>query len=176
MAEECPVPYFATHVSSVETLQHELARLGDYFKNPDLMEMSVHCLDVLEAKKPTWNLQKIPAFQEWIRPPSKKYDSVAYMIWRKPWMSVSRETYIGSVLETLGAKVMTFPEGEKYPVVELEELQESFLLFSSEPYPFAKKVPELKALDLEGAVVDGESYSWFGVRSVEFLRRQLGLA
>jgi hypothetical protein len=175
MAEECPVPYLATHVSSVSSLQKELARLGEHFENASLMEMSVQCLDILEAPKPTWNFQKIPAFQEWVRPASRTYDNVAYMIWKKPWMSISRETYIGSVLETLGAKVAHFPEGEKYPVVELEELRDSFFLFSSEPFPFAKKSTELKALDLEGAIVDGESYSWFGIRSIEFMREQLGL-
>lgn len=176
MAEECPVPYLATHVSSLSALQKELVNLGERFENAALMELAVDCLDVLEAPTPKWNAQKIPAFQEWVRPPSKDYDQVAYMIWKKPWMTVSRETYIGSVLEKLGAKVYGFDEGDKYPVVEIEDLQNSFFLFSSEPFPFHKKITELKALDIEGAIVDGESYSWFGVRSVEFLRRSLGLA
>lgn len=176
MAEECPVPYLATHVSSVETLQKELARLGEHFENADLMELSVQCLDVLEAPKPNWDFNKIPAFQEWVRPPSRPYDNVAYMIWKKPWMSVSRETYIGSVLEKLGARLVSFPDGDKYPVIEIEDLYDSFFLFSSEPFPFQKKIAELKSLDLEGAIVDGESYSWFGVRSIEFLRRNLGLS
>lgn len=176
MAEECPVPYLATHVSSLDSLQKELSRLGEHFENPKLIELSVDCLDILEAPAPRWDFARIPAFQEWVRPASKSYENVAYMIWKKPWMSVSRETYIGSVLEKLGAKVHSFPPGDKYPVVEIEEMQNSFFLFSSEPFPFQKKVNELKALDLEGAIVDGESYSWFGVRSIEFLRHHLGLA
>lgn len=175
MAEECPVPYLATHVSSLESLQKELVRLGEHFHNPPLLEWAVDCLDILEAPTPVWNFEKVPGFLEWVRPPSRKYENVAYMIWKKPWMSVSRETYIGSVLEKLGARVQTFPEGEKYPVVELEDLGESFFLFSSEPFPFQKKMMELKALGVAGAVVDGECYSWFGIRSIEFLRRSLNM-
>ncbi|MEK2645889.1 helical backbone metal receptor [Bdellovibrio sp. BCCA] len=173
MAEECPVPYLATHVSSLQSLQTELARLGEHFKNPQLMELSVDCLDILEAPVPQWDFQKIPAFMEWVKAPSQGYKQVAYMIWKKPWMSVSRETYIGSVLEKLGAKLVEYPEGEKYPVVELEEMKDTFFLFSSEPFPFHKKIGELKELGIEGAIVNGESYSWFGVRGIEFLRETL---
>ncbi|WP_232469250.1 helical backbone metal receptor [Bdellovibrio bacteriovorus] len=170
MAEECPVPYLATHVHSLASLQKELARLGEHFENPQLMEMSVEALDLVEAAPLKWDLQKIPGFLEWVRPPGKSYDEVLYLIWKKPWMSVSRETYIGSVLEKLGARVAEFPEGEKYPVVELEDFKNAFYLFSSEPFPFQKKIGDLKALDIDGAIVNGESYSWFGVRSIEFLK------
>lgn len=173
MAEQCPVPYLATHVSSVETLQKELVRLGEYFESPLLMEWAVDALDVLEVPPAAWNNQKIPGFLEWVKPPSQDYKNVAYLIWKKPWMTVSRETYIGSVLQKLGANVIELPEGEKYPVVEMEELKDSLLLFSSEPYPFQKKIADLKALNLEGAIVNGESYSWFGIRSLEFLRESL---
>jgi len=173
MAEECPVPYLATHVSSLQALQKELARLGEHFENPQLMEWSVQCLDILEAPTPQWNFQKIPGFLEWVKMPTQDYEYVTYMIWKKPWMSVSRETYIGSVLEKLGARLVEFPEGEKYPVIEVEDFKNSFFLFSSEPFPFHKKIGELKELDLEGAVVNGESYSWFGIRSIEFLREVL---
>ncbi len=170
MAEECPVPYLATHVSSLPTLQKELARLGEHFENPALIEMSVEALDIVEAPPLKWDMQKIPGFLEWVRPPSRNYEEVLYLIWKKPWMTVSRETYIGSVLEKLGAKVVSFPEGDKYPVIEIEDFKDAFALFSSEPFPFQKKILDLKAMDIDGAVVNGESYSWFGVRSLEFLK------
>lgn len=169
MAEQCPVPYLSTHVSSLESLQTELVRLGEHFQNPNLMEMAVKCLDILEAPKPVWNQQKIPGFLEWVQVPSQNYDKVVYLIWKKPWMAVGKETYIGSVLEKLGAMLLEFPEGDKYPVIEIEECKNALFLFSSEPFPFHKKINELKELDLEGAIVNGESYSWFGVRSIDFL-------
>lgn len=174
MAEECPVPYLATHVYSLQTLQKELARLGEHFENPGLMELSADCLDILDAPAKAWSLQKIPGFLEWVKPPSRQYDEVLYVIWKKPWMSVSRETYIGSVLEKLGARLVNFPEGEKYPVIEIEDFGNAFPLFSSEPFPFQQKINDLKAQGLEGAIVNGESYSWFGVRSIEFLKETLG--
>ncbi|MNJ94685.1 hypothetical protein D3C87_123870 [compost metagenome] len=173
MAEECPLPYLATHVNSLKSLQAELVRLGEHFQNAQLMEWAVDAYDILEAPRAQWNQKQIPGFMDWVRAPSKNYDSVVYMIWKKPWMSVSRETYIGSVLEALGAKVVEFPEGERYPVVEIEDFKSSLFLFSSEPYPFHKKIGELKELGLEGAIVNGESFSWFGIRSLEFLKEQL---
>lgn len=169
MAEECPLPYIATHVHSLESLQTELVRLGEKFENPKLIELSVQCLDILEAPVPTWNMQKIPGFIEWVRPPSKPFDKIVYLIWKKPWMTVNRGTYIVSVLEKLGAHIVEFPEDEKYPVIELEEYKDAFFLFSSEPFPFHKKINELKELGIEGAIVDGESFSWFGARSIQFL-------
>jgi ABC-type Fe3+-hydroxamate transport system substrate-binding protein len=176
MAEECPLPYLATHVTSLETLQKELVRLGDHFKNPTLIENAVLALDILEAPVPAWNQKKIPGFMEWVKTPTENYEEVLYMIWKKPWMTVTKETYIGSVLQKLGAKLVEFPEGEKYPVLEeMEHFQKALLLFSSEPFPFEKKIAELKNEALEGAIVNGEDFSWFGVRSLEFLKRELGI-
>jgi hypothetical protein len=43
------------------------------------------------------------------------------------------------------------------------------LLASSEPYPFHRRRESLLALDRPAALVDGESFSWFGVRSLSFL-------
>ena len=171
MAEECPLPYLATHVTSLKTLHEELVRLAGQFKNAQLMEWAVDCYDILQEPTREWNFQKIPGFQEWVKPPTKKYEQVNYLIWKKPWMAVTKETFIGSVLEKLGANIVEFPEGEKYPVVELEDLENAFNLFSSEPYPFAKKITDLREDGLEGAIINGESYSWFGIRTLEFLKQ-----
>ena len=170
MAEECPVPYLATHVNSLRALHEELVVLGERFENAQLMEWAVDAYDIANSPVRKFDFTKVPGFQEWVKPPSKKYDQVNYLIWKKPWMAVSRETFIGSVLEKLGANIMQFPEGEKYPVLELEDMQNTFNLFSSEPYPFAKKVSDLREEGLEGCIVNGESYSWFGIRTINFLK------
>lgn len=169
IAEECPVPYLATHVSSLKTLHVELVRMSEYFDNANLKAMATVCEDILKAPTPQWHFKEIPGFLDWVKRPTKEYHEVMYMIWQKPWMSVSRETYIGSVLEKLGAKLKVLPESEKYPVVDIEDMKGAFLLFSSEPFPFHKKIGDLRELGLEGAVVNGESYSWFGARSLDFL-------
>jgi len=173
MAEECPLPILTTHVNSLETLQTELVKLGEYFKNPQLMEYAVMALDILEKPDMKFDQNKIPGFMEWVKMPSQQYDQVLYLIWKKPWMAVSKETYIGSVMKKLGMKVVEFHEGDKYPVIELEDHKDALCLFSSEPYPFAKKISDLKELGIDGAIVDGECFSWFGIRSLEFLSQTL---
>ena len=182
MAEECPIPYLATHVTSLETLQKELARLGEVFENPFLMEKSAQCLDIVEAPCKIWNPALVPGQIEWVRSAKSLntegvLNRVQYIIWKKPWMGVGPQTYIGSVLKKLGADVVQVDD-EKYPVLEdLEESPEQncLYLFSSEPFPFHKKIADLKALNVPAVVVDGEAYSWFGVRSLDFLSQQLGL-
>jgi len=176
MAEECPFPFVATHVNCLESLQRELAHLGELFKNSALLELSVKCLDILSAPTPVWNSKKIPGFVEWVKtPPRDEAQKIIYLIWKKPWMAASPDTYIGSVLKKLGADLVHFPEGEKYPVLEVEDYPDTLFLFSSEPFPFEKKIAELKELGLEGAIVNGESYSWFGYRSLDFLGEILGV-
>ena len=170
MAEECPVPYLDTDVTSLESLQKELMRLGELFQSAALLEQAVLCLDILEAPSAKWDPKNIPGMLDWVKMPTKNYDRVMYYIWKKPWMSVNRETYIGSVLEKLGAQIVEFSPGDKYPVVDIEDYRDCLSLFSSEPFPFRNKIAELKDLGLEGAIVDGECYSWFGTRSLEFLR------
>jgi len=71
-----------------------------------------------------------------------------------------------------GGWLPAFPE--KYPKIDLADFDpaKTLLLFSSEPFPFGKKKKELLSLDFPSALVDGESYSWFGVRSLRFLQGQ----
>lgn len=170
MATNCPLPYLATHVNSLETLQEELVRLGEFFENAHLMELAIQCWDILKAPTPAWNPKKIPGFMEWVKMPDEHTSQkVIYLIWKKPWMAAGQGTYIASVLKKLGAELQELPEGEKYPVLEINDHPEALFLYSSEPYPFARKILDLKKLDFEGAIVDGEAYSWFGERSLNFL-------
>lgn len=170
MAEECPLPYLATHVSSLSDMQRELERLGRHFDNQNLLQWAFETGELLQLPRRAWSFQKIPGLIEMVKSTDNDVTSVVYMIWKKPWMCVSRATFIGSMLEYLGARVLTFEHDEKYPLVEVEEFQNSFVLYSSEPFPFHKKIHELRELGFSGAVVDGESYSWFGIRSLEFLK------
>lgn len=170
MAEASPLPYLATHVSSLPDLQRELERLGDHFRNPILMELAVECLDILAAgPRVKWGAE-IPAVLKKIGGEFNGKQKTIYLIWKKPWMSVSPSTYIGSVLTFLGADLVEFSDDEsKYPVVDIEAHRDCFFLFSSEPFPFHKKQAELAKMGVSGCIVDGESYSWFGLRGLRFL-------
>lgn len=92
-------------------------------------------------------------------------------------MTASANTFIGSVLKQLGFSDLAGAADERYPKFDLHELdpQNEVLLFSSEPYPFARRKRELADLGFACALVDGESFSWFGVRALKFLERELNI-
>lgn len=174
MAEGCPFLFLATHVSSLESLQYELLHLSIFFENSYLRARSELCQKIIDAPVRQWRADNIPGFIEWVRPVRFcDYHKVVYLIWQKPWMAVSSQTFIGSILKRLGAEVCEVEPGQKYPVIDIDDFKNSLFLFSSEPYPFAKKILSLrtwaKQAEIEGAIVDGESYSWFGDRSLRYL-------
>jgi iron complex transport system substrate-binding protein len=115
----------------------------------------------------------LPGVQKWLRHPEREPERFLYMIWRGPWMTVSRDTFVGSVFGLLGygERIPEFPE--KYPRIDLGSFDpcNTMLLFASEPYPFGRKPQELLSLDFPAALVDGEAFSWFGSRSLKFLQQ-----
>lgn len=108
---------------------------------------------------------------------------VFYVIWKNPWMAVGRGTWIATVLQKAwGVDPSRLARGlsdpSLYPKFELGELpKDSVVLLSSEPYPFGARPEELLAAEAEFraagasvvALVDGEAFSWFGLRSLRFL-------
>jgi hypothetical protein len=107
------------------------------------------------------------------RPPRR----VLYLIWRRPWMTVARDTYIARMLARIGWATLPAVEGgpsgaARYPVVAGDEpwlADVDEVLLSSEPYRFgARHVAEAAAL-CPGArvrLVDGALLSWYGPRAI----------
>lgn len=106
---------------------------------------------------------------------------VLYLIWREPWMTVARDTYISRMLARVGWQTWPAVDGgptgaARYPVVSgdeawLAEVDE--VLLSSEPYRFtAEHLAAAAALCPRARVrlVDGELLSWYGPRAVPGLR------
>jgi ABC-type Fe3+-hydroxamate transport system substrate-binding protein len=101
-------------------------------------------------------------------------ERVLYLIWRDPWMTVSRDTYIARSLALV--KWETVPEraSARYPEITLDEALLAgvdVVLASSEPYMFRERhVAELAATPaLAGkrvALIDGEMTSWYGSRAI----------
>jgi ABC-type Fe3+-hydroxamate transport system substrate-binding protein len=92
-------------------------------------------------------------------------------VWRRPWMSMSAETYGSSLLELLGWTNVYAGDPVRYPEVTLEEVasrKPEAVLLPSEPYPFKERhVPEVAAA-LPGArvvLVDGQDLFWWGIRT-----------
>ena len=171
MAEEHGWRTHVTHVQAASDLPRELARLAALLENPGLMSLGRAWETELRKPYPSRSVEQLPGVLEWWRRPASEPERIVYLIWRDPWMAVSRETFVGSMFEHLGFGRL-FPEfSQRYPRLDLASFDpdRTLLLFSSEPFPFAVKKPELGAFS--GALVDGEAYSWFGIRSLEFLRR-----
>ena len=99
---------------------------------------------------------------------------VLYLIWRAPWMSVARETYIAQTLAEFNLLTEPAEARSRYPEVRLEDYrgQVDYVLLSSEPYPFrARHLAEVQAA-LPGAhvqLIDGEMTSWYGARALPAL-------
>jgi ABC-type Fe3+-hydroxamate transport system substrate-binding protein len=120
------------------------------------------------------------------RPEGRTPQRVLYLIWRAPWMTVARDTYLSAMLARIGWQTLPDQHGgpsgaARYPVVQgtepwLAEVQH--LLLSSEPYRFGlEHIAEAKRMCPNARVqlVDGELLSWYGPRAVPGLRylRQL---
>lgn len=115
------------------------------------------------------------------RPDGRPPQRVLYLIWRDPWMTVARDTYIARMLGRVNWQTLPELDGgtsgaARYPVVRGDEAWLALVdqvLLSSEPYAFgAVHLDEAKALCPNARVrlVDGEMLSWYGARAVPGLR------
>lgn len=104
--------------------------------------------------------------------------SVAYFIWRRPYMVAASGTFIDAMLRAAGFR-NAFAALDRYPEITLDVLQVAqpdLIFLSSEPYPFTEQhVAKFQALFSETRVliVDGELFSWYGtrlLRSVDYFR------
>ncbi|HEX4923422.1 MAG TPA: helical backbone metal receptor [Bdellovibrionales bacterium] len=176
MAEECPVEYLATHITRVEDVARDLTLMSQKLESRSSAGMTLDSLalrwrQAAEAPARERALESTPAIVTWLRPPAPSVKEFVYVIWRKPWMAVSRSTFIGSMLVKAGVGHMQRDFGSPYAEFRLEELDpaHTMLLFSTEPFPFLKQKETPETVRFAAAVADGEAYSWFGLRSLKFL-------
>ena len=165
MSVDSGLPVWASQITSVGDMPVALRDLAEVLGNEKLREWSDRWSSVAAAGPGHgW-----PGILEWGRRPACAVRSVVYVIWRDPWMAVGPQTFIGSMLRRTGYRVQPFED--KYPVVNFADFdrESTLLLFSSEPYPFLRKRQGLAELGFPYAFVDGESFSWFGVRALRFL-------
>ena len=102
---------------------------------------------------------------------SSRAQRVLYCIWKDPWMTVSRDTYIARMLELVGWQQCEIGSDKRYPefrwdpaVVDLVDE----ILLSTEPYRFTEAHADAleKQLGKPVRLVDGEYLSWYGSRAV----------
>ncbi len=93
-------------------------------------------------------------------------------IWKKPWMTFGRHTYIGDMLAVAGYdNVFGDDRGEDFFEVTLDEIlarAPEAVVLPDEPFVFeARHADELRLAGLAGAeflFVDGRNLSWYGPR------------
>jgi hypothetical protein len=171
MSKKCRFPILDIHVTSLESLEKELERLSEFLKNPKLKDLAGLCHQILEARQQSRLIKAWSFLREPIGTPvdPTRAQAFRYVIWKNPWMEVTRETFIGDVLSCYGIELRRHTA--KYPTLTQQDLQreDGLNLFSSEPYPFSHEILKLKEEGFSGYLVDGEALSWFGVRALKFL-------
>jgi ABC-type Fe3+-hydroxamate transport system substrate-binding protein len=119
-------------------------------------------------------------------------ETVLYLIWKAPWMTVSRDTYVSRTLAAVGWDTVETEGKDRYPEIKLTpELLSRVdrVLLSSEPYAFRERHLDeirqtLAAADhffaptafeesespVSVSLIDGEMTSWYGSRAIEGMK------
>jgi len=106
-------------------------------------------------------------------------ERVLYLIWREPWMTVSRNTYVSRTLALVGWDTLPVEAASRYPEIQLDAATLNGverILLSSEPYRFRsrdvaaveKLLPDTARCTVQ--LIDGELASWYGSRAIAGLR------
>ena len=106
---------------------------------------------------------------------------VFYPIWRAPWMTINRDTYIHDLLAVCGAANVYGDAPARYPTITLDEMaarRPEVIVLPDEPFRFRRAhladfapygdVPAVR--DGRIHLVDGKPFSWHGPRLGEALR------
>jgi hypothetical protein len=102
---------------------------------------------------------------------------VLYLIWKDPWMTIARDTYIAALLATVGWEQVDVCDAldhaakssPRYPAIDLQRAatRADLVLLSTEPYSFTDAdVDAMKRLAPRVRLVDGEMLSWYGSRAI----------
>lgn len=174
MADELSeFPIWASHIRSIQDMPQQLRELSQQTQLNELSTMSKDWQSLLKSTPQGFDFNQLPGLLSWVRPLHIPPKRILYLIWHNPWMSISHETFIGSVIDWLGAGELLPRFDVNYPEIRMEEFnnEDTLILASSEPFPFANKTDVFEGLRNPIAIVDGEVYSWFGLRSYNALAK-----
>jgi len=145
-------PVWVSQVRTVAEAEEMIVALGQLFEVED------RAAAVISANRKALSSHQLPAPQK-----------ALYLIWRAPWMSVGKDTYIHDVMQQLGY-INVVGDQLRYPTLSVDEIRglgPERILLSSEPYPFkAEHLAEWREILPEAKVelADGEFFSWYGSR------------
>lgn len=152
LAENYPV-----WVSDIKTFEDSCKMIQAMAALFDTQSIAEHI--IIQSKEAIQNLKQTKSIK------------AAYLIWRKPYMTVGSDTYIHHMMSQLGFQNV-FSNQNRYPEVTIEDLRAAnpdAILLSSEPYPFTKRQKielEKRFPNTNILLVDGEVFSWYGSRII----------
>lgn len=146
LMSDCKV--MLTNIETLEDNYYLLKTLGKMFGK--------------EEKAQLFNLKIYEILQHCkIKTPVK----TAYLIWKNPYMTIGRDTFIHHILTETGFENI-FKHKKRYPEIQIVDLADAdVIMLSSEPFPFKEThIAELQAVYPEKKIiiVDGEAFSWYG--------------
>ena len=142
-------------VSEIETVPEAFAAYDELFD------------DVLGWERPAW-LEEARAL--WSGPPPPATARVVVPIWRDPWMVVGSRTFTGDLLRRLGWENVYATHAERYPHVDLAELEQTvadLVLLPDEPYVFTADDGPEAFPSTPTRLVSGRLLTWYGPSLVE---------
>jgi len=159
-------PAHITDVQTVDDAVKMIDKVGHLFNKEE------------EAKKLISKIEKVRIHKD---PNSNKRKRALYLIWKDPYMSIGKDTFIHSMMEEAGLQNILENE-TRYPTLTdqyMIQLNPDVILLSSEPYSFGPNdLSDLQKLlpDTKIVFVDGEMFSWYGSRMTEGIQYVVNLA
>jgi ABC-type Fe3+-hydroxamate transport system substrate-binding protein len=100
-------------------------------------------------------------------------EPLLYLIWKNPWMTVSRDTYVSRMLALVKWETVPERSAVRYPEISLDDealAEARVVLLASEPYPFREgHLAEVRSRLSQArsvALIDGEMTAWYGSRAI----------
>ncbi|WP_299778689.1 ABC transporter substrate-binding protein [uncultured Formosa sp.] len=149
------------HISDIYTLDDSLELIKMYGDLFDVTDQSEKIITRIKKSK--------AEFEDFIA--LKPLKTVAYFIWKSPWMVAANHTFINYML-TLNKLENVFSKAQRYPEINIETIKKvpDLVFLSSEPYPFKQDhIEEVETYfpDSKIILVDGEMFSWYGSRLIK---------
>lgn len=144
---EAGVPVWVTDIETVPQAFSSMRRLFD---------------EALQVGAPDW-LEA--AEREWAGPVPDPTLRVAIAIWRDPWMAVGSSTFTGDLVARLGWDNVFAGHDERYPHVELAELDRDdvdVVLLPDEPYVFTEQDGPEAFHRTRTVLCSGRLLTWYG--------------
>ena len=141
---------------------------------PQAIASMENLLDGIGWDRPDWLVE---ARRLWCGPLPRVTRRVVVPIWRDPWMAVGSRTFTGDLLRRLGWENVFGQHADRYPHVELAEIDDAgadVVLLPDEPYVFtAEDGPEAFSRT-PTELVSGRLITWYGPSLIEAHRWAAG--